>query len=104
MLEKELDAEVKRLCKEMGVRRAHFGDPRRRAYGWPDLALWGPRGLIFRELKGSQTRCTREQNETGESLIEAGQDWDIWRPYDLRSGKNIPFELMQLVLNQGGQG
>jgi hypothetical protein len=55
--------------------------------GWPDLALCGRRGLLFRELKTAAGRLSVTQRQWGDRLCAAGADWAVWRPADLISGR-----------------
>lgn len=65
--------------------------------GFPDLAIVGPRGVIFRELKSEYDDTTADQDHWGWLLQQPsggmidyeplGIDrWRIWRPADLESG------------------
>jgi hypothetical protein len=85
--ESQLQDTVAKMCRLFGVELYHTYDSRRSAPGWPDLVLCGPRKLIFRELKTETGKVTPEQERWGLMLRHAGQDWDIWRPADLQSGR-----------------
>jgi len=87
MTEADLQTAVLGLAAWLGVLAYHTHDSRRSQSGWPDLALCGTRGMILRELKSAQGRPSKTQLEWGERLTLAGQDWDIWRPADLASGR-----------------
>lgn len=63
--------------------------------GWPDLCIIGRR-VIFRELKGDDTRLRRHQWLYGNVIMDAGGSWGCWRPPDLVSGR-IEGELDALV-------
>ena len=52
------------------------------AHGWPDWVFWGPRGVLFRELKGMETRVTPDQKRCLGDLVATGADVAIWRPSD----------------------
>ncbi len=56
----------------------------------------GPRGLLWRERKGPREDVTREQKLTGYTLRALGQDWAVWRPADLASGR-IDRELEEIA-------
>lgn len=43
--------------------------------------------MILRELKTDTGKLTPEQERWGLMLRHAGQDWDVWRPADLHSGR-----------------
>jgi hypothetical protein len=75
------------MCKLFGVAWYHPFFSRRSAAGWPDLALCGGNGFLLRELKTENGRLTRDQQTWGLMLRSAGQDWDVWRPADLQSGR-----------------
>ena len=82
-----LQASVVQLCKLFGIAYYHTFDSRRSAKGWPDLAICGKRGFIARELKTERGQLTRDQQEWGSRLRNAGVSWDVWRPDDLHSGR-----------------
>lgn len=50
--------------------------------GWPDLTLWRPGALLFRELKTDTGRLTTEQRQVLAELDAAGADVGVWRPAD----------------------
>lgn len=87
MTEAQFQDTVVAMCKLLGVAWYHPFFSRRSAAGWPDLALCGSRAFILRELKTDKGRLTRDQQEWGSRLRGAGQDWDVWRPGDLQSGR-----------------
>ncbi|MCW2900619.1 MAG: hypothetical protein JWO67_2884, partial [Streptosporangiaceae bacterium] len=43
--------------------------------------------IIFRELKSADGQLTGEQRRVGYLLQAAAQDWAVWRPADLVSGR-----------------
>lgn len=92
MTEAQFQDTVIALCKLLGVAWYHPFFSRRSAAGWPDLALCGDSGFLLRELKTDSGRLTLDQQEWGARLRKAGQDWDVWRPGDLQSGR-IQLEL-----------
>jgi hypothetical protein len=47
----------------------------------------GKQGTAFRELKTATGTVTPMQSEWGLMLRRGGQDWDVWRPEDLASGR-----------------
>jgi hypothetical protein len=57
--------------------------------GFPDLAIFGPAGVIYRELKTckGRYRIRAAQTTWKYRLKSSGQDWDIWTPLDLESGR-----------------
>lgn len=85
MNERQLQDAIIDLCKLYGLRVYHPWLSVRSSPGWPDLAICGKR-MLFRELKSDTGRLTKAQHEWGVTLGVAGQDWDVWRPADLRSG------------------
>lgn len=50
--------------------------------GWPDLVLWRPDRIIFRELKSETGKLTPAQRDLLLSLRAAGADVLVWRPSD----------------------
>lgn len=93
--EADLQAEVTRLCADLGLYHFH---PRHSACsepGWPDSVIVG-RKVIYRELKSEIGRLTPEQAELGQQLKRAGQNWRVWRPSDWLSGQ-IRNELTELA-------
>lgn len=85
MSEQALQQAVVQICRMYGIKWYHPYDSRRSNKGWPDLVLCGTR-LILRELKTQVGQLTAEQQQWGERLRQAGQDWGVWRPADLESG------------------
>jgi hypothetical protein len=87
MPEAELQAAVIKLCRLLGIWWYHAYQPKRDNPGWPDLALVGGKGALFRELKRQRENPTVIQSEVGLRLHRAGLDWSTWRPADLQSGR-----------------
>lgn len=87
MTEAQFQETVIAMCKLLGVAWYHPFFSRRSAAGWPDLALCGGSGFMLRELKTDKGRLTKDQQAWGTRLGAAGQDWDVWRPDDLHSGR-----------------
>lgn len=100
MTEIELEVEVRRLLADHRLYGYHPYDSRRDAGGWPDWVILGlGRGrLLFRELKTDSGQLSPAQSRVRNLLVTAGQDWAIWRPADLRSGR-IERELAALTVN-----
>jgi hypothetical protein len=98
MSEGELDKAVRDLLRRYGLfgYRVLVTDPRSTP-GWPDWTIVG-RGVLFRELKSAMGRTSGEQLRVGRLLRQAGQDWDVWRPLDLQTGR-IAAELAELTSN-----
>jgi hypothetical protein len=86
MTEAQLQAAVVRLCKLYGLHHHHQRISQLSAPGWPDLTICGSK-VIFRELKREDGKPTPAQVEWGAWLEEAGQNWDLWKPSDLASGR-----------------
>lgn len=81
-----LDFHLRNLIDDYGLWGYHSNNPIMDKRGWPDWAIIGPRGMLFRELKTERGTLTPAQREVGARLIRAGQDWAVWRPRDLFSG------------------
>lgn len=84
------------LCASERVWPYHANLSQRDLPGWPDLCLVGRR-LLFREVKTERTSPTPEQWAIGNQLLNAGQDWNVWRPRDWATGR-----IQQEVQNIGG--
>lgn len=69
--------------------RFHVRDARGMTRGFPDDVLIGTRGLLWRECKNEFTTLTPDQRQVGIVLRNLGQDWELWRPVDLRSGRIV---------------
>lgn len=87
MTEAALQSAVVGVCRLFGIAWYHTFNSRRSTPGWPDLALCGGSGFILRELKTEKGRLTPEQAQWGVALRSVGQNWDVWRPADLHSGR-----------------
>jgi hypothetical protein len=92
MTEAELFAQVTSLCEQRRVSLVHNDAPhhskrRQNLIGFPDLFLCGAHRIAFRELKKQYGRSSPEQTTWKYRLLAAGQDYDIWRPKDLESGR-----------------
>ena len=82
-----LDANVRRLCDDLGLLRYHTHDARRSPKGFPDLVICGLGGVIFRELKTQRGTVKPEQSAWLNTLAAAGADAGVWRPEHLLSGQ-----------------
>jgi hypothetical protein len=94
MTETQLLAEVTSRCEHHGVAsvhvdNAHHNKRRGDLIGFPDLILCGRDRVAFRELKreGPWHSLRPAQTAWKYRLLAAGQDWDIWQPSDLASGR-----------------
>jgi hypothetical protein len=96
MLEKVLQSNVAGLCKRLKLGYYHTYDSRRSPKGFPDCVIWGPGGVIFRELKREKEQPKPHQVATMDAMREAGQDVGIWRPSDWFDD-TIERELRQVV-------
>src|SRR5258708_35137386 len=86
MTETELDRNIRRLCRDLGLRCYHTHDSRRSPAGFPDLVIVGPNGVIYAELKTTTGKLRPEQTGWRDDLIAAGQTWHLWRPDGLADG------------------
>jgi hypothetical protein len=86
MTEAELETAVRALLKLHGLWGYHTHDSRRSEPGWPDWCIIGRR-VIYRELKSQGGKLSSEQTRVRNLLLAAGQDWAVWRPADLHSGR-----------------
>jgi len=81
-----LEANLRRLMKNLGLWSYHTRDSKRSEKGWPDWVILGPRGSLFRELKSQRGTLSVDQRRVGAMLTRAGHDWATWRPADLFDG------------------
>lgn len=108
MSEDDLERGLRDILKSLGLRLAYHPwktHARRAKTGWPDWAIAGPGGLIFRELKRQREKPTRVQQEWLDALSAAGVSAGVWRPQQLLDG-TIARELAALagMRVQGGGG
>ena len=54
--------------------------------GWPTWILAGAGGVLWRVVLGEKDAITSRQESMGILLLGNGQDWDICRPADVRTG------------------
>lgn len=81
-----LDANVRRLMRDMGLWGYHTRNSIGSERGWPDWVILGPGGGLFRELKSERGSLSPDQRRVGSKLTRAGYDWAVWKPRDLYSG------------------
>ena len=93
--ERDFQRSVTDLCDWLHLDWFHSLNSRGMRPGWPDLVIIGTR-VIYRELKTEVGVLSAEQRRVGSRLTQAGTDWAVWRPRDLRSGL-IERQLRQLV-------
>jgi len=86
MTEAELQEAIRAMCGQLGLYVYHPHDSRRSEKGWPDLAIIGRGGAIFRELKSDTGSLTSEQRQVGYLMRAAGLDWAVWDPTHLADG------------------
>lgn len=86
MTEAELERAVRDLLGYYRLFGYHPHDSRRSEPGWPDWVIVGTR-ILWRELKSSTGQLRPEQRRVRDLLGAAGQDWAVWRPADLQSGR-----------------
>jgi|SRR5215472_17895169 len=96
MSEAELQERVRGMCAQLGLYHYHPHDSRRSEPGWPDSTIIGPNGVMFRELKNATRQLTSAQRAVGYRLQALSQDWAVWRPADLLSGR-VAAELAALA-------
>ncbi len=77
---------VRKDIRERGLHCFHNAVAVGSDRGFPDLTIWGPGGLIFRELKGTTGELTVVQYEVIVSMREAGLDVAVWWPEDYHLG------------------
>lgn len=85
--ETAFQGQIEALCRELGVRWHHETDSRRSPKGWPDLALCGPGGVAFAELKkqAPTSTLTDRQAEWLAAIVQSrGVVGCVWRPADFR--------------------
>ncbi len=86
MTEAELQAAVTEICNAKGLWWFHPHDTRRSNSGWVDLAILGSRGALFAELKSENGRRTMDQIKCAGRIVQAGLQYRLWRPADLKDG------------------
>lgn len=100
MNEKEFQSNVTELCKWRRLNWYHTHDSRRSPSGFPDLVIVGPGGCIFAELKSEKGKVTPTQQTWIDSLNNAGQRAEVWRPSDWPYIVDTLAELSRRVLTQ----
>jgi hypothetical protein len=87
MTEAELERHINQLCAGLGILRFHVPDSRGMERGLPDDILIGTYGTLWRECKTEKGKLRPEQTRVGMQLAAHGQDYAVWRPSDLISGR-----------------
>jgi hypothetical protein len=83
----ELVERVAGYCVSLQLQAFYWPDSRKAIRkGWPDFAIGGPGGWLFREVKPAFARLSREQRQTGYLMIAGGLNWAVWGEADLESG------------------
>ena len=84
LTEKQFGGQLEQLCKLFGWRYYHTHNSRFSAPGYPDYTLVRER-VVFAELKrqAKASKLTAKQIEWRDALIEAKQEWYLWRPKDM---------------------
>lgn len=85
MSEDQLQEAVINMAKNLGWLVYHTHDSRRSEPGFPDLVLVRHR-VLFRELKRTNGRLTKDQEKFLDRLGRADADQGVWRPWDLMNG------------------
>lgn len=86
--EREWQAQIISLAKQLSWRVYHTFDSRRSAHGFPDLVLVRERTL-FVELKSETGKLSPAQAEWLEALTQAGALVYLWRPSHLEEAARI---------------
>jgi hypothetical protein len=79
VLEAELESWVADLAAHLYLLRGHTHRSEKSPEGVPDDIIVGRR-VIWRELKTEYGTLTAAQQTWGAALLEAGEDWAVWRP------------------------
>lgn len=97
-----LEANMRRLMKDLGLWGYHPRRSEKSEKGWPDWVIIGTR-MIHRELKTERGKVSDEQQAVGIRIAAAGGDWAVWRPSDLLTGR-IATELRAITAGPLGLG
>jgi len=84
LTEKQFGGQLEQLCKLFGWKYYHTHNSRFSAPGYPDYTLVRER-VVFAELKrqAKASKLTDKQIEWRDALLEAKQEWYLWRPSDM---------------------
>lgn len=87
MTGEELEEPVRKLCVKLGLLHYHVPNSVRMTAGLPDDIIIGRGGVLWRERKGTSEPLSSAQKLSGYRLRAVGQDYGVWRPEDLASGR-----------------
>jgi hypothetical protein len=80
------------------IKGYHHPDSRRATIrGWPDWVFMSERGMIYREVKGTNDTVSPEQRAIGRLISNNGGDWSVWWPKDVKPGGRAQRELEQIA-------
>lgn len=95
MTEAQLLDAILNLCQErdlwpVRIEPGRFNQRGAKNRGFPDLMVFGPGGVLFRELKtmagnGIGRGPNPAQSRWKHRLLSGGHDWAVWTPADLAS-------------------
>lgn len=86
MPERDLEENVRQLCKVLGLRRYHTHNSINSPEGFPDDVIVGD-SILYRELKRYGKNPSAKQQEWLDALAAGGADVAVWRPEDWFSGR-----------------
>jgi hypothetical protein len=92
----DLEEPVRELCKKLRLIHYHVPNSVRMERGMPDDIIVGRGGILWRERKGPSEPLSSDQKLIGYRLRALGQDYGVWRPEDLASGR-IERELQEIA-------
>jgi hypothetical protein len=87
MTESDLLREVLQLAADNDVLAYHVrNSTTATSRGYPDLTLCGRHHLLFAELKSTFGKLEYHQRIWRNRLQDSGASYELWTPFDLRSG------------------
>lgn len=98
MTETELKTQTIAIALRLGLMVLEIPDSRRLkvGLGYPDLTFFGPREVLYAELKTEGGKLSRDQQRWRYRLLQAGWQWRLWRPCHLKNGE-IELELRRIA-------
>ena len=81
--EKQFQSHLVKYAKNRGWQVYHTYDSRKSTPGFPDLVLVRE-CILYRELKSEKGRMTQAQKIWGETLTQAGADFAVWKPSQIK--------------------